>query len=149
MDWNQIRSMMESGRLTIGSHSVSHPLLAQLPHQEIEVELTKSKEVIEEKVGSTVHAFSYPFGVKRYGAYSEETEKLVRKAGYRCSFTAEIGRTRFGNGPFLIPKIPLVNADSEQDIMAKTTGAWDWVGLAQRTYQTFTPNPHLPNEPTK
>ena len=49
MDWNQIRSMMESGRLTIGSHSVSHPLLAQLPHQEIEVELTKSKEVIEEK----------------------------------------------------------------------------------------------------
>jgi peptidoglycan/xylan/chitin deacetylase (PgdA/CDA1 family) len=142
MEWRQARELAASRAFRIGSHSLSHPLMGRLDAKTAARELRDSRGAIEDRLGIAVTAFSYPYGVRRYGAYSEATERLVREAGYECSFSAEIVRARVGAGTYLIPRIPLVDADTGLDARAKAAGAYDWVGVAQRAYQRIFPNPH-------
>lgn len=75
--WEQLREMRDSGLVEIGSHSVGHPALTCLSLPEAKREIVMSKTVLEEKLGSRVLTFSYP-----YGALSRGVEDLVRQAGY-------------------------------------------------------------------
>jgi hypothetical protein len=97
---------------------------------------------LEDRLGVPVPWFSYPFGVKTYGAYSDGTESALREIGYTASCTSEIGRARVGSGPFLLPRISLVEQDAGVDACAKAAGAYDWVGVAQRSFQRLFSNPH-------
>jgi len=143
MSWADVRELAECDRVTIGSHTLSHPLVGLLDDEKMQDELVRSRELLENQINRPVLDFSYPFGVRQYGAYSESSEQVVRSAGYRCSFSAEIGRTRWSDGTWLIPRISLTNDDAGIDTVAKAGGAYDWVGLAQRTFQRFVPNPHV------
>ena len=48
LNWSQVKKMAQGG-LEIGSHTVSHPFLANLTDDEIQYELSASKKAIEEK----------------------------------------------------------------------------------------------------
>lgn len=143
MTWDDVRSLADSGQVTIGSHTLSHPLVGLLEPDVMRDEVVRSREILEAQLGREVLDFSYPFGVAQYGAYSDDSEDLVGSAGYRCSFSAEIGRPRWSDGPRLIPRISLTNEDEPADAVAKACGAYDWVGFAQRSFQRVVPNPHL------
>ncbi|MBU6247641.1 MAG: polysaccharide deacetylase family protein, partial [Xanthomonadaceae bacterium] len=51
MGWAQLREMHQSG-FEIGSHGVTHRMLAKLPQDELEWELCESKRVLERELGS-------------------------------------------------------------------------------------------------
>jgi peptidoglycan/xylan/chitin deacetylase (PgdA/CDA1 family) len=142
LSWEQARMLARHPLIRLGSHSVSHPLLGTLPEDSAREELVRSRAVLAERLGVTVNLFAYPFGVRRYGAYSEATEKLVSESGYRCSLTSEISRARVGQGPWSIPRMSLTEADSGADAVAKAAGGYDWVRSAQSLYQFVFPNPH-------
>ncbi|MEQ1885800.1 MAG: polysaccharide deacetylase family protein [Bryobacteraceae bacterium] len=142
LTWPQLDTLVRSRRFTVGSHTMNHELLALISRADSRREIQDAKRELEDRVGREVAHFSYPFGVAAYGAYSQETDALVREAGYDCSVTAEIGSVRCGSGPFLMPRISLVNRDSGQDACAKASGAYDWVATAQRAYQRVFSNPH-------
>lgn len=143
LEWSHLREMARSKRIRIGSHSVSHLLMGRLDGAALRAELRRSKDVLEDRLGVPVSLFSYPFGVARYGGYSRASEAAVREAGFLCSCTSEIGRVRTGSGnPYLLPRISLVEEDTGLDACAKAAGAYDWVGVAQRTFQRIFPNPH-------
>ena len=142
LEWFQVREMVASGKFRIGSHTLSHELLGFLDDRRLRREVRDSKAALEDRFGVPVSCFSYPFGVRSYGAYTERTEAEVHAAGYRCSVTAEVGRARAGMEPRLLPRISLVNADTAADACAKAAGAYDWVGVAQRSFQRVFPNPH-------
>ena len=79
LSWDDIKQMHDYGIL-FGSHTVSHPHLTELYHRELELELTKSKEIIEHKLNTKCWAFSYP--------YSEANKSIIEKlkrSGYRCA----------------------------------------------------------------
>jgi peptidoglycan/xylan/chitin deacetylase (PgdA/CDA1 family) len=128
----------------IGSHSLSHYMTGHLPDPDLQAEIRDSKSALDDRLGFEVPYFAYPYGVRRYGAYSDRSEAAVRDAGYQCSCTSEIGRAAIGSGAWLLPRIPLVNADTALDARAKAAGAYDWVALAQRSFQSLFPNPHNP-----
>jgi peptidoglycan/xylan/chitin deacetylase (PgdA/CDA1 family) len=142
LDWAQLRELQRSRRVRIGSHSMNHPLLGRISESELRRELLDSKTVLEDRLGVPVTWFAYPFGVKTYGAYSDRTEAALREIGYTASCTSEIGRARIGSSPFLLPRMSLVEQDTGIDACAKAAGAYDWVGVAQRSFQTFFSNPH-------
>lgn len=142
LDWPLLREMIDSGRFQIGSHSVNHRLLGRLPSKQIEEEIRGSRQLLEDRLGKPVRYFSYPYGVRKYGAYSTETEEMVRATGYVSSCTSEIGRAKPGTDAYLLPRIPLVTEDTGQDACAKAAGYYDWVGIAQRSFQSLLPNPH-------
>ena len=53
---------ISKNNIEIGSHSCSHILLNNMSDEEINYQITNSKNVIEKITGKTVHSLSYPFG---------------------------------------------------------------------------------------
>jgi len=66
------------------SHSFSHPILTELEHQKLQVELEQSRMVLEEIVGHKVSGIAYPQGI-----CNKQVVEAARKAGYRYGFTVE------------------------------------------------------------
>jgi peptidoglycan/xylan/chitin deacetylase (PgdA/CDA1 family) len=60
LDWNQIAEMSREG-ISFGSHTCSHLNLKFASLEKAREELTKSKEIIEEKIKARVISFAYPF----------------------------------------------------------------------------------------
>lgn len=58
--WAQLRELSRSGRLTLGSHSVSHPDLRSLDTSSRRAELEESRRQIEAETGQTADSFCYP-----------------------------------------------------------------------------------------
>jgi len=59
--YKELQEMQQSGHVQIVSHSYSHKNLLE-DDANIEEELLKSKEIIEQKLGNKVESFVYPFG---------------------------------------------------------------------------------------
>lgn len=58
----QIRELLESGLITIGSHSHYHKKFTHLSEQEINDELSASKKILEALTGRKIFAMAYPSG---------------------------------------------------------------------------------------
>ncbi len=75
---------LHSGDLVdIGSHSVTHPLLARCSRAEQESEIFRSRAELEEILGTRVTGFSYP-----NGSWSSESLTLVQASGYDFACTS-------------------------------------------------------------
>jgi peptidoglycan/xylan/chitin deacetylase (PgdA/CDA1 family) len=70
--------------VSIGSHTVSHPNLLQVPVREANRELVASKAELENLLGRHVERLSFP-----HGAYDVSLVRLALGAGYRQVFTIE------------------------------------------------------------
>lgn len=89
MTWSQVKAMSDAG-IEIGSHSVSHPVLAKVSDDgQLNRELVTSKEVIEQHTGQEVIALAYPVGGSE--AYCDRVIRVARSAGYRFGFTYQSG----------------------------------------------------------
>lgn len=88
MTWEQVRQMQQSGLVEFGSHTCSHARLRKLSTPDILHELTESKKVIEEKLGTPCLAFCYPFGS---GGVDKRVRPLVFQAGYQFDFSTKKG----------------------------------------------------------
>ncbi|MEZ5942814.1 MAG: polysaccharide deacetylase family protein [Planctomycetaceae bacterium] len=91
MTWDMVREM-HAGGMEFGGHTVTHPVLANLPVAEQREEIVQSKQRIETEIGSPIQAFSYPVG--QHDSFTAETEELLKEVGYRFgfSFMAGIGK---------------------------------------------------------
>jgi len=59
--WAELRSL-DPAVITIGSHSMTHPILPRLSEPEIEIELRDSRRVLEARLDRRIDLFSYPNG---------------------------------------------------------------------------------------
>lgn len=62
---SQLREIHAAGH-TIGCHTHSHYCLTDLPRHKWDVEIRRSKEILEDLLGAEVRDFSYPYGMRRY-----------------------------------------------------------------------------------
>ena len=77
MDWDEIRRLADAG-WTIGSHTMTHASLVELPDDDLLRELAESRSRIEGAIGRPVDFVSYPFG-----HVDQRVEEAAREAGYR------------------------------------------------------------------
>ncbi len=84
MNWNDLRSL-DRDLITVGSHTLSHPILTKLSRQEIESEILESRRCLEQRLDRKVDLFCYP-----NGAYDRRAYQLVQKT-YRAAVTTETG----------------------------------------------------------
>jgi peptidoglycan/xylan/chitin deacetylase (PgdA/CDA1 family) len=81
--WEQVRTMHRAG-IHFGSHTMTHRVLSRLSSAEQQYELQESKKLIEERLGTEVLDFAYPFGKP---ADCGETGEAVARSGYRSAMT--------------------------------------------------------------
>lgn len=85
MDWSELRTLVDEGLVTIGSHTVTHPdRLPDLSIASQERELRRSKEVLERELGVPIRYLSYPNGEN-----DATTRRLAREAGYLMAFSTD------------------------------------------------------------
>jgi peptidoglycan/xylan/chitin deacetylase (PgdA/CDA1 family) len=85
LSWDEIREMASLGH-EIGSHTVTHPDMAQVPEDQARRELAESKETLEREIGRPVRWFAYPFGGPEH--IRADRLHLVTEAGYEGCVSA-------------------------------------------------------------
>jgi peptidoglycan/xylan/chitin deacetylase (PgdA/CDA1 family) len=97
----QMRDMHRHG-IDFQSHACSHRILTRLPADEVELELTASRQWLMEQLGIDATALAYP-----NGDHSPELQRLAAKAGYRLAFTTESGCVDPQGDPYTVRRINL------------------------------------------
>lgn len=96
-DWRELSSL-DPSIVTIGSHSMTHPILPTLSAAEIETELRDSRSAIEAKLARPAEFFSYP-----NDDFDERTVAAARRH-YRA---AVLCNSMAGWDPHLMPSMHL------------------------------------------
>jgi len=100
MDWDDLLSL-DRDLVTVGSHTLSHPILTGLNSQEIELEILESRQCLEQRLQRMVDFFCYP-----NGAYDQRAHQLVQKT-YRAAVTTESGVVD-GRGELDLHRLPRI-----------------------------------------
>lgn len=59
---DKLKTLSDSGRVEIGTHSNTHPHMPKLSKSQMELELTTSNKIIEDVTGKKIELFRPPFG---------------------------------------------------------------------------------------
>ena len=86
MNWNQIQELISTGLVAVGSHTLTHPDFNKIEIKEIEQELLRSRELLQERLSSEVSHFSYPRGIVT--PFSKEAARKI----YRTAVSIFDGR---------------------------------------------------------
>lgn len=100
-DLMDLNSLRELGRhnIAIGSHSLTHPRLSQIPEDRMRREVLESKARLEDLLGQPVPDFCYP-----YGDYDERVRDAAIEAGYRSALTCIRGAANTADNAWEIPR---------------------------------------------
>lgn len=103
MAWEMLREMAASPGIEIGSHTLEHKPLTDIPEKEAWNSLVASKKILEDKLGREIRAIAYPCG-----SFNETVLKMVRGAGYAYGCAASHVRDRRLTGnPYLLRRIKI------------------------------------------
>lgn len=99
---DQLRSLAAAG-MTIGAHTVNHPILSRVSEQEARAEMTESKARLEAITGHKVALFAYPNG-KPATDYTGTHVRLAREAGFEAACSTGWGAATRRCDIFQIPR---------------------------------------------
>lgn len=92
MNWDLLREM-QAGGMTIGGHTVTHPILARASRERQSAEIRDCGKRLAEEIGVPMRCFSYPVGGQT--AFDAVTREILREAGVRYAFSYYGGFRRF------------------------------------------------------
>jgi peptidoglycan/xylan/chitin deacetylase (PgdA/CDA1 family) len=131
LTWKEVRELHANG-ISFGSHTVTHPDLRSLGPDQIEYEMGRSKEIIEQQLGAPVESFSYPFAFPEEDqCFTRFLEDLMENLGYDAGVSTILGRASRKNNRFFLPRLPVNNWDDPHLLRAKLAGGYDWLHWPQ------------------
>jgi peptidoglycan/xylan/chitin deacetylase (PgdA/CDA1 family) len=102
MTSEQVRALRAAG-MEIGAHTMSHPILADIPLAQARHEMAASRARLEQITGAPVRLFAYPNGIPRRDYYGEHAA-LARDLGFDAAVSAAWGAARAGDDLYQIPR---------------------------------------------
>ena len=101
--WSELCEMASSGLVEIGSHTMTHPILASITEEESWRELSVSRAQIEEALERPVQSFCFPNG--KPGDYRPSQVQQVIDAGYAGAVVADFGMVTNRADPYQLPRL--------------------------------------------
>lgn len=98
LSWGEIRIMNDAG-IDFGAHTLTHPDLTRLSHEDAEREIASSREVIERALGGPVTTFAYP-----YGKFDSGSLEIAARE-FKCACSDELGLFTASSNPYAIPRV--------------------------------------------
>ena len=132
MKEHQIKELAQAG-MEIGSHSVSHRFLSNLPETDLRDELSNSKKSLEHASGEEVLSLALPGG---------RGSQMVRLHGYENGYeflaTSEPGINQDGFDPFKIQRWTMTESLSDRKLRSILTGNPGVITASRRKYRVGT-----------
>ena len=102
LTWQDCRDLVAAG-YNVGSHTVSHPRLADEDDESATRQIRGSKDVIEDNLGVEVRDFAAPYGHPGVD-FLDRDVRLAQEAGYRSFATTLRAPMHAGNTPMWIQR---------------------------------------------
>lgn len=102
MSSSQVGELARVG-MSIGGHTVSHPILARLDEEAAQAEIQEGKRALESIIGAPVRHFAYPNG-KPGEDYTATHVRMVREAGFEAAVSTAWGAAAPGCDLYQIPR---------------------------------------------
>lgn len=96
MTVSELRELSQSHEL--GAHTLSHPILTEIPLEQAKQEIEGSKKWLEDVLGKEVTAFCYP-----RGKHNAALQALVKAAGFKMARSVESYHLTLGDNLFAVP----------------------------------------------
>ncbi len=103
----ELKRLADSG-MSIGAHTLTHPVLSMCSDEEARREIQDSKLNIERALGTPVWAFAYPFG--NPSTMGDRELRLAREAGFACAF---LNVEHWGSDPSDVFALPRTHVTSD------------------------------------
>jgi peptidoglycan/xylan/chitin deacetylase (PgdA/CDA1 family) len=114
--------MQDSGIITFGSHTLTHPYLTKSGPEKLRKEIFDSKKILENKLKRKVNAFSYP-----YGDFNYKARQLVIEAGYKLAVAADPGKEYPSDDIFALKRLEVPkNARNLLVFWLEISGFYNW-----------------------
>jgi len=124
---------LDARLIKVGSHTVTHPHLAELSPYAIHSELAASKSYLERLKGTPVRMLSLP-----YGSCSSSVLEEAKTAGYNRVFAnVPVMGSRRDEAFTLIGRINVTLEDWPLEFDLKARGAYDWLSVAIPAKRVF------------
>jgi len=99
---SQLRELSGAG-MSIGAHTLSHPMLSQLPEELARREVLESRLSLEQVLRQPVWALAYPFG--DHASVTPREFRLAEEAGFSCAFMNGDGGFGAAASRFAFPRV--------------------------------------------
>jgi peptidoglycan/xylan/chitin deacetylase (PgdA/CDA1 family) len=124
------------------SHSVFHPILPRCVPSRAWAEIVQSREDLQAALATEVYAFAYPDG-----QYSERELVLLRRAGYKCGLSLDLGFNSANTPRFRLRRISLSDTADRHELLVKTSGVWGAIRAVIRNWPSWRPGQAPPHRP--
>jgi peptidoglycan/xylan/chitin deacetylase (PgdA/CDA1 family) len=104
MTSDELRALLADRLVTVGAHTVTHPVLTELGEDACYREILGSKLTCETLTGAPVDGFAYP-----YGDFDAKTRELVKSAGFGFSCAARYGPVVSTSDILALPRVHVLN----------------------------------------
>ena len=102
MTSDQVRGLSAAG-MTVGAHTVSHPILSSLDADRARSEIAQARETLQAITRDPVDLFAYPNG-KPEKDYLPAHVSMVRQLGFKAAVSTAHGTARHGDDVFELPR---------------------------------------------
>ena len=121
LTWEQLKELQHTQLFDIESHTYSHPNFKQMKkhlsdekyQRFLYSELTRSKKILAEKVGTSVTLLAWPFGI-----HNQEVEQMAEKSGYAMAFTIGYYCASRGDNAMTVPRHMIIASQTEKTFEA-------------------------------
>jgi peptidoglycan/xylan/chitin deacetylase (PgdA/CDA1 family) len=116
LTWSQIADVAAAG-IEIGAHAHHHFALDELDRASAQIEIVRSKNLIEDHLGTPVESFAYP-----HGYHSRAIKEMVRLAGFTSACGVKHALSGPGDDLFALARIMVPADATTHDLGALISG---------------------------
>jgi peptidoglycan/xylan/chitin deacetylase (PgdA/CDA1 family) len=125
LTWDELKELQKTGLFDVQGHTYWHPNFKQEKkrlsptdyEKFVQVQLVKSKKVLEDKLGINVTLLAWPFGI-----YDDYLEQQAAQAGYEMAFSIDGRSANKSENKMAQPRYMIVEGQSMQEFEAIIKG---------------------------
>lgn len=118
LSWEALREAVSTGLVTVGSHTHRHAVMDRLSPETAGVELDRSRELIQDRLGIEARHFAYPKAVLSSVAVEAEVRSRFTSAALGGNRVNPYGRT----DPYRLGRTPIQSSDAMRWFLRKKDG---------------------------
>jgi peptidoglycan/xylan/chitin deacetylase (PgdA/CDA1 family) len=133
LSWAALRDALGTGLVTIGSHTHTHALLDRVAPAVAADELDRSRDLVQERLGTTCEHFAYPKAVPGTDAADAAVRARFRTAALGGTHANPYGRT----DPHRVARSPVLVSDGDVWFRRKLAGGMGLEDTLRRTVNRY------------